>query len=124
LFPFGFGLGYTTFALQLASVTGDVDDGVTVTVDVTNTGHRPGGEVVQVYVAPPAGDAARPIRHLGGFARIDLGPGEQGRVAVELDRRLFESWLDGRWVVQPGEYTVLVGRSSRDLQPAGKVRAG
>jgi beta-glucosidase len=76
-----------------------------------------------VYVAPPPGDAARPIRHLGGFARIDLAPGEQGRLTVEVDRRAFESWLDGAWVVQPGEYTISVGRSSRDLQPAGSITA-
>jgi len=90
---------------------------------VTNTGDREGGEVVQVYVAPPPGDAARPPRHLGGFGRIDLAPGEQGRVTVELDRRAFASWLDGSWVVQPGDYTILVGRSSRDLQPSGSITA-
>ena len=115
LFPFGFGLGYTTFTIEPVAIAGGVEQGVTVDVDVTNTGDRHGGEVVQVYVAPPAGDEARPLRHLGGFGRIDLAPGEQGRVTVELDARVFASWLDGEWVVQPGDYTILVGRSSRDL---------
>ena len=126
LFPFGFGLGYTTFALDAAVIAGGIGSdagGVTVDVDVTNTGDRPGGEVVQVYVAPPPGDAARPLRHLGGFGRVDLAPGEQGRVTVHLDRRAFASWIDGEWTVQPGDYTILVGRSSRDLRPVGSISA-
>ncbi len=123
LFPFGFGLGYTTFTIEPVAIAGGVEQGVTVDVDVTNTGDRHGGEVVQVYVAPPAGDEARPLRHLGGFGRIDLAPGEQGRVTVELDARVFASWLDGEWVVQPGDYTILVGRSSRDLHPVGAITA-
>ena len=69
-------------------------------------------------VTPPARCATS-----AGFARVELEAGETGRVTVELDRRAFASWLDGDWVVQPGEYTIHVGRSSRDLQPAGAVTA-
>ena len=83
LFPFGYGLGYTTFSLDSAGIAGGVEHGVTVDVDVTNTGDRAGSEVVQVYVAPPPGDDARPLRHLAGFGRVDLDAGEQGRVTVD-----------------------------------------
>ncbi len=78
LFPFGFGLGYTTFSLDMAAVAGGIEHGVTVDVDVTNTGERAGSEVVQIYVEPPSGDPARPLRHLAGFGRIELGPRRAG----------------------------------------------
>ncbi|MET0323829.1 MAG: glycoside hydrolase family 3 C-terminal domain-containing protein [Ilumatobacteraceae bacterium] len=123
LFPFGFGLGYTTFTLEPAGLAGGVEQGVTVDVDATNTGARSGAEVVQVYVAPPPGDDTRPLRHLAGFGRIELEAGESGRVTVELDRRAFASWVDGAWVVQPGDYTIHVGRSSRHLQAVGAITA-
>jgi beta-glucosidase len=123
LFPFGFGLGYTTFELEPVGIAGGVEEGVTVDVDVTNTGGRSGSEVVQVYVEPPPGDDARPIRHLAGFARIELDASATGRVTIELDRRAFASWLDGDWVVQPGDYTIHVGRSSGHLQAVGAIIA-
>ena len=63
---------------------------------MTNTGERAGSEVVQVYVQPPEGDDARPVRHLGAFARVDLAPGATERVRLELPVRVFSSWLDGR----------------------------
>ena len=119
LFPFGHGLGYTTFELGPAAVSGDVEAGVSVEVTLRNTGSRAGGEVVQVYVEPPPGDLARPLRHLAGFARADLAAGEEATVTVRLDRRAFASWLDGGWVVPPGEYVIHAGRSSRDLQRVG-----
>ena len=123
LFPFGFGLGYTTFSLGTAAVAGGIEHGVTVDVDVTNNGERAGTEVVQIYVEPPRGDPARPLRHLAGFGRIELDPGEQGTVRVTLDRRAFASWIDGEWVVQAGEYTIHAGRSSADVARAGAVTA-
>jgi beta-glucosidase len=123
LFPFGFGLGYTTFSLDTAVVAGGVEHGVTVDVGVTNTGSRAGSEVVQVYVEPPGDDPARPLRHLAAFGRIELGPGDSGTVSVTLDRRAFASWIDGDWVVQPGEYTIHAGRSSADLARAGAITA-
>jgi beta-glucosidase len=123
LFPFGYGLGYTTFELGRVEVSGDVEAGVTVEVTVRNTGGRAGGEVVQVYVEPPPGDPGRPVRHLAGFARADLAAGKEATVTVHLDRRAFASWLDGAWVVSPGEYVIHAGRSSRDLQRSGSVTA-
>ncbi|MDQ3468630.1 MAG: glycoside hydrolase family 3 C-terminal domain-containing protein [Actinomycetota bacterium] len=123
LFPFGFGLGYTTFSIEPVTLQGTATAGAAVTVEVTNTGDRAGSEVVQVYVAPPAGDAARPVRHLAAFHRLDLTPGTSERVTIELDGRTFSSWLDGAWTVPEGAYRVFVGRSSRDVQPVGDVHA-
>jgi beta-glucosidase len=120
LFPFGHGLGYTTFSIQPAGLSGGTADGVTVAVDVTNTGRRRGGEVVQVYVGPPSGDPDRPLRHLAGFRRVDLEPGQTEQVAIELDRRAFAVW-DGQWTVPPGDYQVFVGRSAAELEIAGTV---
>jgi beta-glucosidase len=121
LFPFGHGLGYTTFEVRPAGVSGTTGDGVTVTVEVTNTGDRRGSEVVQVYVQPPAGDPARPVRHLAGFQRVELEAGASERVTIDLERRAFAIWNGDQWTVPPGEYTLLVGRSSRDLARAGTV---
>jgi beta-glucosidase len=122
LFPFGHGLGFSTFSFGEARVEGRIEDGVTVSVDVTNTGDRAGGEVVQVYVEPAPGDTARPMRHLAGFRRVDLESGASATVKVELDRRSFSAWLNSQWTVPPGEYTIHVGRSSRDLEAVGTVR--
>ena len=122
-FPFGFGLGYTTFEHEDATVEGGVDRGAAVEVTVTNTGDRDGGDVVQVYVEPPEGDPDTPVRHLAGFARVELAAGAEERVRIELDHRAFASWIDGTWTARPGEHTVLVGRSSRDLHPVGRLTA-
>jgi beta-glucosidase len=121
LFPFGYGLGYTTFELGTATVAGGLEHGVTVDIEVHNTGDRAGSEVVQLYVEPPAGDPARPLRHLGGFARIELDPGARGTASITLERRAFASWIDGAWAVTPGEYVLHAGRSSRDLARAGSI---
>lgn len=124
LFPFGYGLGYTTFDIEPAGIEGTASHGGTVTVDVTNRGERAGSEVVQVYVEPPEGDEDRPLRHLAAFARVDLEPGATERVTLELAPRVFSSWLDGGWTVPPGGYVVSVGRSSRDHRVVGTLHAG
>ncbi len=88
-FPFGHGLSYTTFALGTPVLSTDAvapGDEVVVTVPVTNTGGRAGTEVVQCYVAPPPGELFRPAKELKAFAKIRLGPGETGTVALVLDR--------------------------------------
>lgn len=121
LFPFGFGLGYTTFELDQVVLAGGTERGVTVDVEVKNIGPRAGSEVVQVYIEPPPGDEARPRRHLGGFQRVDVSAGGETRATIQLDRRSFASWIDGDWVVLPGAYTIHVGTSSRHLRPAGTV---
>ncbi|MFV0309993.1 MAG: beta-glucosidase H [Desertimonas sp.] len=123
LFAFGHGLGYTSFDIVPVGLDGSASEGGGVTVEVTNTGDRAGGEVVQVYVAPPEGDDEGPLRRLAAFARVDLEPGARERVRLDLPSRVFASWLDGGWTVPPGHHTVSVGRSSRDHQVVGLLDA-
>jgi len=117
LFPFGYGLSYTTFKVAKLSVSGFSDKtGVRVAFNVVNTGSRAGAEVVQVYVATPP-DAGEPPKQLKGFAKVRLRPGQSRRVTVVLDRRAFSIWdiRAGHWVLAPGHHQILVGTSSRDL---------
>lgn len=117
LFPFGFGLSYTTFDVkQLAVSPYSPKSGVRVGFDVTNTGQRAGAEVVQVYVAAPP-SAGEPPKQLKGFAKVELKPGQTRHLTVTLDRRAFSIWdTDSeKWVLAPGEHHILVGTSSRDL---------
>ena len=112
LFPFGYGLSYTSFAVRHLSVAGRGH----VAVDVTNTGTSTGADVVQAYVAAPA-SAGEPPRQLRGFAKVTLRPGETKHVVLTLDPHSFSVWdtAAGRWATAPGRYTVLAGDSSRDL---------
>lgn len=123
--PFGFGLSYTSFALDEPAVetTGSVAGGdlaVTVRVGVTNTGSRPGAEVVQLYVAAPDAAVTRPPRELKAFAKVTLPPGERGEAVLRLDDRSFAHWSEvhRRWAVEAGHYVLHVGTSSRDLPHA------
>lgn len=124
LFPFGFGLGYTSFTIEPADLRGTAGgDDASVTVEVTNTGDRAGSEVVQVYIEPPDGDPVRPLRHLGAFRRVELAAGASERETLELPPRAFASWIDGGWQIPPGRYVIHVGRSSRDLRAVGALQA-
>ena len=118
LFPFGHGLSYGEYAYGQPHLDHDQASGaVTVTVQVTNTGARPGAEVVQLYVVfPPA--AGQPPRQLKGFAKLRLDPGATGAVTLRLDPGDLAAYDEpsGTWVVHPGRYEVLVGRSSRDIR--------
>lgn len=122
-FPFGHGLSYTSFELTDLTVDlqGDVDGeqalGATVSVTIANTGDRRGSHVAQVYVGDDAAEVERPPRELKGFAKVTLDPGTSDRVVIELDQRAFSFWSTrhGRWVVEPGTFTISVGSSSRDL---------
>jgi beta-glucosidase len=121
-FPFGHGLTYTTFdhAEPDVHVSGSHAAGdlaVTVSVAVTNTGSRAGREVVQVYVHDVASSVARPPRELKGFASLALAPGETGTATVTLGSRDFSFWSETvhGWVLEAGEFELLVGRSSRDF---------
>lgn len=123
LFPFGHGLGYSTFTIEPGAIAGSPHDGVEVGVTITNTGPRRGSEVVQAYVEGPEGEVGRPIRQLGAFRRVDLDPGEERRVTIAVPARAFASWVDGAWSVAAGDHHIVVGRSSRDLTPVGSLRA-
>ena len=116
---FGHGLSYTSFAFAELTVTiPDDDRGVAlVSVDVTNTGARPGREVVQVYVRPLDAPVARPDRELKAFEKVSLAPGETTTVTLELDGRSFAHWDPDRhaWHAAAGTYEILVGSSSRTI---------
>ena len=118
LFPFGFGLSYTTFTLASLQAPASTHGGtpLTVSVEVANTGHRTGAEVVQVYVEAPA-NAGEPPRQLKGFTKVTLHAGERRRVGIALDPHAFSIWdtAHGTWMPVPGTHRLRVGTSSRDL---------
>jgi beta-glucosidase len=121
LFPFGFGLSYTTFRydnLQLSTDTLAPDERLTVQVDVTNTGNVTGQEVVQLYVRDSAARVARPEKELKGFVKVALQPGETQTVTLHLDREALAYWDDAQhtWVAEAGEFEVLIGSSSQDIR--------
>ncbi|HYH00851.1 MAG TPA: glycoside hydrolase family 3 C-terminal domain-containing protein [Terriglobales bacterium] len=126
MFPFGYGLSYTTFKYSNLKVTpGTTNNGtVTVSFDVTNSGKREGAEVAQVYVNDKHAKIDRPVKELKGFAKVSLKPGETRKVSVTLDRRSF-SYYDVTkkdWTADAGEFGVLVGSSSADIRLEGKIR--
>lgn len=126
LFPFGFGLSYTTFGYSGLNVPATLERGQTATVRVMvqNTGKRAGHEVAQLYIRPLASKVARPIRELKGFGRISLRPGEKAVVTFPLDSRAFSYWdvKTHAWRADPGPYAIEVGSSSRDLRAQGVLR--
>jgi beta-glucosidase len=128
LYPFGFGLSYTTFAvsnLQLSSTTVSPGGRITASVDVTNTGSRTGDEVVQLYLHDPVASISQPVRRLRGFLRVTLAPGQHRTVRFTLDRRDFGFYDNqGKFVVEPGRIDVYAGDSSTaDLTRTFTVRS-
>ena len=127
LFPFGFGLSYTTFEFSGLKLSADAirdTETVTVTATVKNTGNRAGKTVAQLYVGDAESTLIRPVRELKGFAKIDLRPGESREVTFTLDKRSFACWNSQihDWHVETGDFTIEVGASSRDLPLKGTVR--
>jgi beta-glucosidase len=124
LFPFGFGLSYTTFEysdLRIEPSTTAAAGTVTVRCQVTNTGARAGDEVVQLYVRDVLASVARPVMELRGFTRIHLAPRESRAVTFALgpdDLRMLDR--DLRWVVEPGVFRVMIGASSEDIRLRGE----
>jgi beta-glucosidase len=124
LFPFGYGLSYTTFAYRNLSIaSASSEDKFQVSFDVTNTGKREGAEVAQVYVGDKHAKVPRPAKELKGFVKVNLRPGETRRVTVTLDSRAL-SYFDvnsKQWRAEPGEFEVLVGRSAEQIELKGKL---
>ncbi len=118
LYPFGYGLSYTTFSFANIHAPATAASGSTVPVsfDVTNTGTVAGAEVAQLYVSDPSTKAIRPERELKGFEKIRLNPGETKNVTLNLDARAFSYWSEsaGKWTIDPGKFTILVGDSSEN----------
>ena len=121
LFPFGFGLSYTSFAyanLRLSAPAIAPDESLEMTLDVTNTGRRAGQEVVQLYVRDVESRVLRPVKELKAFAKVALEPGATTTVRFTLDRAALAFWDDSRhaWVAEAGEFEALIGASSQDIR--------
>jgi beta-glucosidase len=123
LFPFGYGLSYTTFTyahLTARAPEPGVNGDVVATVDVTNTGERAGDEVAQLYLRQNTSSVETPERSLKGFERIHLAPHETKTVHFSIPLKELELWnAQGKWVVEPGEYTLWAGGSSQAELTAG-----
>lgn len=126
LFPFGYGLSYTTFAysnLRLSASEITDQETLTATVTVTNTGSRAGKTVVQLYVGDKVSTVLRPVRELKGFEKVELQPGESKDVSFTLCKRAFAYWNTklSDWHVESGEFTIEIGQSSRDIEVSADV---
>ncbi|MFD6357280.1 beta-glucosidase family protein [Nocardia tengchongensis] len=115
-YPFGHGLGYTTWELDGLTVSGR-----TATVTARNTGARAGRQVVQAYLSRPDSAVDRPVRWLAGFAVVEAGAGESVSATVELPKRSFEHWTEQGWVVEPGSFTLHVGTSVTALPLTAEI---
>jgi beta-glucosidase len=120
-FPFGFGLSYTSFTysnLQVDAAAFASAGTVRVEFDIQNTGARAGSEVAQVYIGDQLASVPRPEKELKGFAKAALAPGGTQHVVITLDRRAFAffSLTAHDWVVEAGDFEILVGASSRDIR--------
>ncbi|MGW0251331.1 beta-glucosidase [Nocardia goodfellowii] len=116
-YPFGHGLGYTTWTLRDLTVTGR-----TATITVTNTGDRTGKQVVQAYLSRADSTIDRPVRWLAGFTPVAVEPGESRTVAIEIPQRAFEHWTEAGWATEPGAYTLHVGTSVTALPLTAEIR--
>jgi beta-glucosidase len=127
LFPFGYGLSYTTFAYSNARVSAKTfkgRDGVIVSVDVTNTGDVAGKEIVQVYVHDQKSGLVRPEKELKGFAKVDLQPGETKSVSIPLDLRAFAYYHPEykQWISEDGDFDLLIAASAADIRQTLTVK--
>ncbi len=127
VFPFGFGLSYTTFDYSGLKITpekmGSDDNTVEVSLNVKNTGARAGKEVVQLYVHDDKASVERPVRELKGVRKVLLQPGESKNVVFQIDRSAL-SFFDpktNKWVAEPGTFEIQVGSSSRDVRQKGSL---
>lgn len=118
-YPFGHGIGYTTFAysgLKLSSLSVPIDGTVELEFNLTNTGQRPGDEVVQLYVRDTIASLVRPLKELKGFKRVTVDPGKSARIRVRLPVDMLGFTKNGEdRVVEPGEFRLMIGSSSEDI---------
>ncbi len=126
LFPFGHGLSYTTFAYENVIINKEYvrgDDKFIVSVDIVNSGKRSGAEVVQLYVQDIESSVERPLKELKGFKKVNLNPGEKTNVVFELEKSdlSFYDDVSGKWKVEEGLFSILIGSSSRDIRLQCKI---
>ena len=127
LFPFGYGLNYTTFKLGKATADKQeltVDDKITFTIPVTNTGAVAGAETIQLYISDLESTVERPVKKLKAFRKVFLQPGETQQVSLTIDRSALSFYNDqtGQWTAEPGEFKALIGTSSKDIISDYKFR--
>ncbi len=122
LFPFGYGLSYTSFALSGFSAEA-AGDGASARVTVTNTGERAGSTVVQIYVGDRESSVQRPLRELKAFAKVELAPGESREVSFALDARAFAFFDEAArmWQVEAGTFTLDAGFSAEDIVASAEI---
>lgn len=126
LYPFGYGLSYTTFEYSDMEVFPKVitpDQKTTVSLKVTNTGQRAGDEVVQLYIRDVLSSVTTYEKNLAGFERIHLNPGETKIVTFDIDRKQLELLdKDMKWTVEPGEFVLMAGASSEDIRQSAVLQ--
>jgi beta-glucosidase len=127
LFPFGFGLSYTTFeygALKVSAPTVKKDGTIEIGVLVRNTGARVGAEIVELYLHDKESSSDRPEKELKGFRRVSLAPGQAETVSFTVDASALSFFdpVKKQWVAEPGEFEALIGASSRDIRLRGTFR--
>lgn len=122
LYPFGYGLSYTTYEygdVKLSTAQATADDVVKATVTVKNTGMRDGNEIVQLYIHDLSASIARPVKELKGFKRIHLKSGEQTTVTFDISREQLQFYnSNSEAVVEPGDFDIMIGPNSRDVKAA------
>ncbi|HEX8314357.1 MAG TPA: glycoside hydrolase family 3 C-terminal domain-containing protein [Flavisolibacter sp.] len=123
LYPFGYGLSYTTFSYtNMVVVPGKQSAMVTLTI--TNTGKVAGAEVVQLYIKDDVSTLQRPEKELKGFEKVFLKPGESKKVTIALGKDAFQYYNDikGQWVLEPGAFTIMAGSSSKDIRATKTIQ--
>jgi beta-glucosidase len=117
LYPFGYGLSYTTFGydnLNVSEKAATTDEWISVSFTVGNTGNRSGAEIAQLYIAPK--DLPEKTIQLRGFERIELKAGEKREVKIRLSPQQLAHYEDGKWLIEPGAYEIRIGASSQDIR--------
>jgi beta-glucosidase len=123
LFPFGFGLSYTTYSYDNLKLTKQDNNSVKVTFELKNTGKVTGSEVAQLYVSEIKPEIDRPVKELKGFSKVNLDPGESKIIEIELNKNCFSYWNPAtkQWKMDSGEFEILIGASSRDIKLKQKI---
>ena len=122
LYPFGYGLGYTAFAVskvRLDKQEMTADETITASVTVQNVGHRTGTDVIQLYLHDVSASVVRPVKQLKGYQRVTLKPGQETQVSFEISEEMLRFYTaDGTWASEPGVFEVMIGESSAVEQKA------